>query len=85
MSLLSSVERFQNLTNTSEITNPKSAQNNKISYQLFKNIIEGRRRLSNPKTYALVTKLLKLNGRKKIVLPSNNSKIRKAMPITIQV
>ena len=47
--------------------------------------MDGRKKLSNAKTYALVKKLLKLNGRKKIVLPSNNSKIRKAIPITIQV
>tara|TARA_A100001015_G_scaffold205223_1_gene229451 strand:- start:1967 stop:2215 length:249 start_codon:yes stop_codon:yes gene_type:complete len=82
---LSDVDRFQNFTKTNEITNPRSAQNNKISYHLFKNNIDGRKKLSNAKTYALVTKLLKLNGRKKIVLPSNNSKIRKAIPITIQV
>ena len=82
---MSDVDRFQNLTKTNEITNPKSAQNNKISYHLFKNNVDGRKKLSNAKTYALVTKLLKLNGRKKIVLPSNNSKIRKAIPITIQV
>ena len=85
MSLLSDEDRFQNLTNTNEITNPKSAQNNKISYHLFKKSIDGRKKLSKAKTYPLVMKLLKLNGRKKIVLPSNNSKIRKAIPITIQV
>ena len=85
MSLSPGSDRFQNLTKTYEITSPKSAQNNKISYHSFKNSIEGRKKLSNAKTYALVTKLLKLNGRKKIVLPSNNSKIRKAIPTTIQV
>jgi hypothetical protein len=85
MSLSSNTDRFQNLTKTNEITNPKIAQNNKISYHLFKNSVEGGKNFSNTKTYALVTKLLKLNGRKKIVLPSNNSKIRKAIPMTIQV
>ena len=85
MSLSSNIDRFQNLTKTNEITNPRSAQNNKISYHLFKNTVEGRKKFSNAKTYALVMKLLKLNGKKKIALPSNNSKIRKAMPITIQV
>ena len=85
MSVSSNVDRFQNLTKTNEITNPKSAQNNKISYHLFRNSIDGRKKLSNAKTYALVTKLLKLNGRKKMALPSNNSKIRNAIPITIQV
>ena len=85
MSLLSDEDRFQNLTNTNEITNPKSAQNNKISYHSSKNSFVGRNKVSNAKTYALVTKLLMLNGRKKIVLPSNNSKIRKAIPTTIQV
>ena len=79
------VDLFQNLTKTNEITNPKSAQNNKISYHLSTNSIGGRKKLSNAKTYALVTKLLKLNGKKKIVLPSNNSKIRKIIPIIIQV
>ena len=85
MSLSSTVDRFQNLTKTNEITNPKSAQNNKISYHSFKNNNEGRKKLSNAKTYTLVMKLLMLNGRKKIVLPSNNSKTRKAIPTTIQV
>ena len=85
MSLSSKLDRFQNLTKKNEITNPKIAQKNKTSYHLFKNNIEGRKKLSNAKTYALVAKLLKLNGKKKIVLPSNNSKTRKAMPITIQV
>ena len=82
---MSDVDRFQNLTKTNEITNPKNAQSNKISYHLFKNSVDGRKKLSNAKTYALVTKLLKLKGRKKIALPSNNSRIRKAIPITIQV
>ena len=85
MSLSSKVDLFQNFTKTSEIINPKSAQNNKSSYHLSKNKIEGRNTFSKANTYALVTKLLKLNGKKKIVLPSNNSKKRKAIPITIQV
>ena len=85
MSLLSVVDLFQNLTRTNEMNNPKSAQNNKISYHLSTNRIGGRKKFFNKKTYALVKKLLKLKGKKKIVLPSNNSRIRSTMPITIQV
>ena len=85
MSLLSDVDRLQNLTKINEITSPKSAQNNKISYHLFRNSADGTKKLSNAKTYVLVAKLLKLRGKKKIVLPSNSSKIRNAIPITIQV
>ena len=85
MSLSPVVDLFQNLTKTNEINNPKNAQRSKISYHLSTNSTGGRKKLSNAKTYALVTKLLILKGKKKMVLPSNNSKIRNTIPIIIQV
>ena len=85
MSLSPTVDLFQNLTRINEIINPKKDQNNRIPYHLSTNRIGGRKKFSNVKTYALMMKLLKLRGKKNIVLPSNNSKIRKAIPIIIQV
>ena len=40
--------------------------------------------VSDIKTYPLTKKLLKLKGKKKIVLPSNNSKTKKMIPNIIQ-
>jgi hypothetical protein len=80
----SSEDFFQNFTNISDINTPKKAHKNTSSYHVSNIDEELIDIFSDTKIYPLTKKLLKLSGKKKIVLPSNNSKTRKMTPSIIQ-
>ena len=79
-----SEEFFQTFARRSEISKPRKAHNITNSYHLSRANAGPKKLLFNAKRYPPTKKPLTLKGKKKIALPSNNSKTNKTMLIITQ-